>query len=52
MRIITDEVYAGIIKLMLEDPKVALFQKLLLSQKAEPADDKPDEIKTINEVEK
>ena len=52
MRIIDDETYAQIIKLLAQDPKVALFQKLLLSQKAEPAADKPDEIITESEGEK
>lgn len=52
MRIIDDETYAQIIKLLAQDPKVALFQKLLLSQKAEPAADKPDEIIAESEGEK
>lgn len=52
MRIIDDETYAQIIKLLAQDPKVALFQKLLLLQKAEPAENKPDEITEKSEVEK
>lgn len=52
MRIIDDETYAQILKLMLQDPKVALFQKLILAGKAEPAENKPDEIIIKNEVEK
>ena len=52
MRIIDDETYAQIIKVLAQDPKVALFQKLLLSQKAEPAENAPDEIKLTSEVEK
>lgn len=44
MRIITDELYAQLVKVLAQDEKVAIFQKLLLSQKAEPTD-KPDEIK-------
>ena len=52
MRIIDDETYAQIIKLLAQDPKVALFQKLLLSQKAEPAENQPDEITVKSEVEK
>lgn len=49
MRIIDDETYAQIIQIMAQDPKVALFQKLLLSKKAEPAGNQPDEIKVISE---
>lgn len=52
MRIIDDEAYALIIKMLAQDPKVALFQKLLLSQKAEPTENKPDEITVKSEVEK
>ena len=51
MRIIDDETYAQIIKILAQDTKVALFQKLLLSQKAEPAENKPDEITVKSEVE-
>jgi len=52
MRIIDDETYAQIVKILAQDPKVALFQKLLLSQKAEPAENTPDEIKVESEVKK
>ena len=52
MRIIDDETYAQIIKILAQDPKVALFQKLLLSQKAEPAENQSDEITVKSEVEK
>lgn len=50
MRIIEDAVYAEIIKLLLDDPKVKLFQSLVLAPTAEPGD-KPDEIKTSEVVE-
>lgn len=52
MRIIDDETYAQIVALLAQDPKVALFQKLLLSQKAEPAENQPDEITVKDEVKK
>ena len=52
MRIIDDETYAQISKVLAQDTKVALFQKLLLSQKVEPAENKPDEITVKSEVEK
>lgn len=51
MRIIDDETYALIIKLLAQDPKVALFQKLLLSEKVDqepaekPAEKKKPEVK-------
>ena len=48
MRIITDELYARLVKVLAQDEKVAVFQQLLLSQKAEPTD-APDEI-TVKEV--
>ncbi len=51
MRVIDDETYAAIIKMLQDDPKVKLFQKLVLAPKAEPGDE-PDEIKTESEVEK
>lgn len=38
MRLIDDETYAAIIKLLLKDEKVALFQKLLLCKKEESED--------------
>lgn len=52
MRIIDDETYAQLIHILAQDPKVALFQKLLLSQKAEPTETQPDEIIVKSEVEK
>ena len=51
MRLIDDTTYAELIKTLQDDPKVKLFQKLVLAPKAEPGD-KPDEIKTESEVEK
>lgn len=45
MRIIDEETYAGIIKLLAQDTKVALFQKLLLSPKVEPAENEADKVK-------
>ena len=50
MRIIDDMKYAEIIKMLQDDPKVRLFQKLVLAPKAEPGE-KADEIKTESEVE-
>ena len=50
-RIIDDITYAEIIKILAADPKVALFQKLLLSEKVEqeseekPAEKKNTEVK-------
>ena len=50
-RIIDDTTYAEIIKILAADPKVALFQKLLLSEKvdhkpgAKPAEKKNTEVK-------
>lgn len=35
MRIISDETYAQLVQVLLEDNKVALFQKLVLSEKTE-----------------
>lgn len=52
MRIIDDETYAQVIAILAQEPKVALFQKLILAQKVEPADDKPDEIKIESEANK
>ena len=43
MRLITDELYARLVKLLAQDEKVAVFQQLILSKKAEPGD-APDEI--------
>ena len=37
-RIIDDTTYAEIVKILSTDPKVAVFQKLLLSPKFEKAD--------------
>ena len=51
-RIIDDTTYAEIVKILATDPKVAVFQKLLLSPKVEKADaDTAVEEKT-SEVEK
>lgn len=50
-RIIDDTTYAEIIKILAADPKVAVFQKLLLSEKVDykpeekPADKKNTEVK-------
>jgi hypothetical protein len=52
MRIIDDTTYAAIIKMLQDDPKVKLFQKLILAPKTEPAENKPDEITVKSEVEK
>ena len=52
MRVIDDATYAQIVALLAQDPKVALFQKLVLSPKTEPAENKPDEITVKSEVEK
>jgi hypothetical protein len=52
MRIIDDETYAKIIATLAQDPKVALFQKLLLSQKMEPDENSPDEFTVKRESEK
>ena len=52
MRIIDDETYAQIIKLLAQDPKVALFQKLLLSSKVEEADAETAVEEKTSEVEK
>ena len=49
MRIIRDELYARLVKILAQDEKVAVFQQLLLSQKAEPTDE-PDKIETESEV--
>ena len=50
MRIITDELYARLVKVLAQDEKVAVFQQLLLSQKAEPTE-APDKIQ-VKEVKK
>ena len=44
MRIITDELYARLVKVLAQDEKVAVFQQLLLSQKAEPTETEADKI--------
>ena len=46
MRIIDDETYAQIVAILAQDPKLALFQKLLLSHKAEPTEIAPAENKS------
>ena len=48
-RIIDDKLYAQLVKILAQDEKVAVFQQLLLSQKAEPTDE-PDKIETESEV--
>ena len=48
MRIISDELYAHLVKVLAQDEKVAVFQQLILAQRAEPAE-KPDEIKTVED---
>ena len=51
MRIISDELYARLVKILAQDEKVAVFQQLLLSQKAEPAEPPaPAENTTESEV--
>lgn len=47
MRIISDELYAQVLRLLMQDEKVALFQKLVTAPTAEQTG--ADEIK-INEV--
>lgn len=44
MRIITDELYAQLVKILAQDEKVAAFQQLIMSKKAEPAENEPDKI--------
>lgn len=51
-RIIDDITYAEIVKILATDPKVAVFQKLLLSPKFEEADAKTAEEEKTSEVEK
>lgn len=46
MRIITDELFARLVKELAKDEKVAIFQKLLLSEKTEKADKEQTEEKT------
>lgn len=49
MRILDDTTYAEVIKMLQDDPKVRLFQKLVMAPTAEPGDE-ADEIKTESEV--
>jgi hypothetical protein len=49
MRIIDDATYTEIIKMLLEEPKVRLFQRLVLAPTAEPTAE-PDKIETESEV--
>ena len=51
-RIIDDTTYAEIIKILATDPKVAVFQKLLLSPKFEQADAETAVEENTSEVEK
>ena len=50
MRIITNDLYAHLIKVLAQDEKVAAFQQLILSQKAEPTENKPGKITVKSEV--
>ncbi len=45
MRIITNDLYARLVKVLAQDEKVAVFQLLILSQKAEPTETSPAENK-------
>lgn len=38
MRVISDELHAQLVKILLQDPKVSVFQQLLMAQKAEATD--------------
>ena len=51
-RIIDDTTYAEIVKILATDPKVAVFQKLLLSPKFEKADAEAVVEEKTSEVEK
>ena len=51
-RIIDDTTYAEIVKILATDPKVAVFQKLLLSPKFEKADAETAVEENTSEVEK
>ena len=51
-RIIDDTTYAEIVKILSTDPKVAVFQKLLLSPKLEKADAEAAVEEKTSEVEK
>ena len=45
MRLISDELFARLVKVLAQDEKVAAFQQLLLAPTAEKGD-KPGEVKT------
>ena len=47
-RLIDDATFAELIKMLQDEPKVRLFQKLVLAPKTEPGE-QPDEIK-VSEV--
>ena len=51
-RIIDDTTYAEIVKILATDPKVSVFQKLLLSPKVEEADAEAAVEEKTSEVEK
>ena len=51
-RIIDDTTYAEIVKILATDPKVAIFQKLLLSPKFEKADTEAAVEEKTSEVKK
>ena len=51
-RIIDDTTYAEIVKILATDPKVAVFQKLLLSPKFEKADTEAAVEEKTSKVEK
>lgn len=44
MRVIDDTTFAEIIRILQEDPKIKLFQKLILSPRAEQGEN-PEEVK-------
>lgn len=47
MRIISDELFTALIKLLSQDPKVQIFKELLTAEKAEPVEKpaEPQEVK-------
>ena len=49
MRALDDTLYAQIVKLLLTDEKVKLFQQLLLAPKIQPEETEPAEKKEITE---
>lgn len=49
-RIINDELYARLVKILAQDEKVAVFQQLVLAPKAEPAETAPADNTTESEV--